>query len=676
MLRLFHTKPFNLSSLRSFIPRQPIRSYSSFIKNAPYKKPIPLPSINLTKLNPTWMLVGSVGYIGCRYLINGSNIVHCQHKELEGTSDNHFDWNKLLSYLSPDIFNLIAAIAAAFIVALCNLSIPINLQHVINTILKFAKDEIPFDFKKLTDPLSKLLALYLMQGLSTFICISMLSKVGENVAIRMKYNLFSSILKQELEFFDKTRTGDILQRLTTDVQDFKSSFKLVIIQGLKNVTQLIGGVYALYNTSPEMTGAVAIILPTIIVIGTFFGSILRRLSKLAQEQGTRSTIIAEEVIGNMRTVRAFASESTECERFLTEIENNGLLHKKLGYGIGLFQASSNVFLNGIVLGTIILGGQLMTTSSLDPGQLMSFLMVTQMLQHSLGQFSLLFGHYVKGVSAGSRIFEYINKTPKTLINDGIKIPHHSFKPEIEFKDITFSYPTRPEQVILKDFNLTLPPGKVVAVVGSSGNGKSTIAALLMRFYDVNSGSIIIDGVDIKKLDQTWLRKRVIGLINQEPVLFAMSILENIRYGKPEATDIEVIEAAKIANADSFITSFPNGYNTIVGERGVTVSGGQKQRIAIARAILKNPAILILDEATSALDTESEMHVQSALESVTKGKTVLVIAHRLSTVKNADVIVVLNKGEIVEIGDHNTLLKKKGFYWNLMNQQTSDKASAA
>lgn len=676
MLRLFHTKPFNLSSLRSFIPRQPTRSYSSFIKNAPYKKSIPLPSINLTKLNPTWMLVGSVGYIGCRYLINGSNIVHCQHKELEGTSDNHFDWNKLLSYLSPDIFNLIAAIAAAFIVALCNLSIPVNLQHVINTILKFAKDEIPFDFKKLTDPLSKLLALYLMQGLSTFICISMLSKVGENVAIRMKYNLFSSILKQELEFFDKTRTGDILQRLTTDVQDFKSSFKLVIIQGLKNVTQLIGGVYALYNTSPEMTGAVAIILPTIIVIGTFFGSILRRLSKLAQEQGTKSTIIAEEVIGNMRTVRAFASESTECERFLTEIENNGLLHKKLGYGIGLFQASSNVFLNGIVLGTIILGGQLMTTSSLDPGQLMSFLMVTQMLQHSLGQFSLLFGHYVKGVSAGSRIFEYINKTPKTLINDGIKIPRHSFKPEIEFKDITFSYPTRPEQVILKDFNLTLPPGKVVAVVGSSGNGKSTIAALLMRFYDVNSGSIIIDGVDIKKLDQTWLRKRVIGLINQEPVLFAMSILENIRYGKPEATDIEVIEAAKIANADSFITSFPNGYNTIVGERGVTVSGGQKQRIAIARAILKNPAILILDEATSALDTESEMHVQSALESVTKGKTVLVIAHRLSTVKNADVIVVLNKGEIVEIGDHNTLLEKKGFYWNLMNQQTSDKASAA
>ncbi|XP_015376168.1 PREDICTED: ATP-binding cassette sub-family B member 8, mitochondrial-like isoform X2 [Diuraphis noxia] len=192
--------------------KQPTRDYSSFIKNVTSKKPIPVSSINLSKFNPRWMLMGSVGYIGYRYLLNGSNIVYCQHIEPESTSDNHFDWNKLLSYLSPDLLSLIAAIATAFIVALCNLSIPINLQHVINTILQFARDEVPFDFKKLSDPLSKLLALYIMQGLSTFICISMLSKVGENVAIRMKYNLFLSILQQELEFFDKTRTGDILQR--------------------------------------------------------------------------------------------------------------------------------------------------------------------------------------------------------------------------------------------------------------------------------------------------------------------------------------------------------------------------------------------------------------------------------------------------------------------------------
>lgn len=238
MLRLFCIKPFNLSTLHSFITRQPTRSYSSLIKNALSKKPIPVSSINLNKLNPIWMLVGSVGFIGYRYLLNGSNIVHCHHIELERTSENHFDWNKLLSYLSPDLLNLIAAIVSAFIVALCNLSIPMNLQHVINTILQFAKNEVPFDFKKLTDPISKLIVLFIMQGLSTFLCISMLSKVGENVAIRMKYNLFSSILQQELEFFDKTRTGDILQRLTTDVQDFKSSFKLVIIQGLKNATQV------------------------------------------------------------------------------------------------------------------------------------------------------------------------------------------------------------------------------------------------------------------------------------------------------------------------------------------------------------------------------------------------------------------------------------------------------
>ncbi|XP_050432013.1 mitochondrial potassium channel ATP-binding subunit [Adelges cooleyi] len=679
MLRFFCSKPINLKTLRFFIAKSTTKSnvtYTKHIRQFLKKKPPSTVTTTKSKLSPLWCLVGFSGYIGSRYFNNQQNIAFCENSKLEKTSKEYFDWNKFLSYLSPDTFNLLTAIIAAFIVALCNLSIPINLQQVINTVLYFVRENMQFDFNQIAKPLSKLLALYLAQGISTFVCISMLSKVGENVAIRMRYELFSSILRQELEFFDKTRTGDILQRLTTDVQEFKSSFKIVIVQGLKNATQLIGGVYTLYHTSPEMTAAVAIILPSVIVIGTFFGSILRKLSRQAQEQGTKATIIAEEVVGNIRTVRAFASENQECERFLEEIENNGLLHKKLGYGIGLFQAGSNVFLNGIVLGTIFLGGQLMTTNKLDPGQLMSFLMVTQMLQHSMGQFSLLFGHYVKGVAAGSRIFEYINKIPKSPLEGGLKIPYHSFKPEIEFENITFSYPTRADQIVLKNFNLKLPPGKTVAVVGSSGNGKSTIAALLMRFYDVNFGSIKVSGEDIKNLDQTWLRRRAIGLINQEPVLFAISILENIRYGKPEATDSEVIEAAKIANAHSFISSFPNGYDTVVGERGVTVSGGQKQRIAIARAILKNPYILVLDEATSALDTESEMQVQSALESVSKGKTVLVIAHRLSTVKNADMIVVLNKGEVVEIGDHKTLLTKKGFYWNLMNQQTSDKAKAA
>ncbi|XP_050542384.1 mitochondrial potassium channel ATP-binding subunit [Daktulosphaira vitifoliae] len=659
-------KSFHSLVLKPIIRTQiPHRSYNNLLRIKP-----------ISKISPLWVVIGSTGYIGVKCIFNSHNIAYCEQREIIKDPKNKFDWKKLLSYISPDILNLLTAIIAAFIVALCNLSIPTYLQKLINTILQFARENIQFNYVELSIPLSKLLVLYLAQGISTFICISMLSNVGENVAIRMRYNLFSSILQQELEFFDKTRTGDILQRLTTDVQEFKSSFKLVIIQGLKNVTQLIGGIYTLYNTSPEMTVAVAVVLPSIIVIGTFFGSILRKLSKQAQEQNTKATIIAEEVVGNIRTVRAFASEHEECERFLREIENNGLLHKKLGYGIGLFQAGSNIFLNGIVLGTIFLGGKLMTTSKLDPGQLMSFLMVTQMLQHSMAQFSLLFGHYVKGIAAGSRIFEFIEKIPKSPLSGGLKIPYHTFKPEIEFENVTFSYPTRSDQIILNNFNLKVAPGKTVAVVGSSGNGKSTIAALLMRFYDVNSGSIKVSGEDIKNIDQTWFRKRAIGLINQEPILFAISILENIRYGKPDAKDEEVIEAAKIANAHPFITSFPNGYNTIVGERGVTVSGGQKQRIAIARAILKNPYILVLDEATSALDTESEMLVQSAIESISKGKTTLVIAHRLSTVKNADIIVVLNKGEIVEIGNHENLLKKKGFYWNLMNQQTSNKAKAA
>jgi len=242
--------------------------------------------------------------------------------------------------------------------------------------------------------------------------------------------------------------------------------------------------------------------------------------------------------------------------------------------------------------------------------------------------------------------------------------------DVEFRNVRFSYPTRSDQVILNDFNLKLPAGKVIALVGSSGGGKSTVAALLERFYDVQEGSVTIDGYDIRSLDPTWLRGRAIGFINQEPILFATSIMENIRYGKPTATDEEVREVARLANADSFIQKFPQSYQTVVGERGVTISGGQKQRIAIARAILKNPSILILDEATSALDAESERVVQEALNKVAAGRTVLIVAHRLSTIQNADIIAVVANGSIAEVGTHQSLMKQQGQYYRLIRQQQS------
>ncbi|XP_015594186.1 ATP-binding cassette sub-family B member 8, mitochondrial isoform X4 [Cephus cinctus] len=507
-----------------------------------------------------------------------------------------------------------------------------------------------------------------MHAVFSFVYIYTLSGVGERIAMRLRQNLFKSIIMQDIAFFDKNRTGEIVNRLTSDIQDFKSAFKMCISQGLRCMTQIVGCVISITVISPQLTGFMVICVPTVILVGTILGSSLRKLSKDAQNQTAKSTAVCEEAISNIRTVRAFAAEEREIEMFSHEIELASQLQEQLGLGIGLFQAGTNLFLNGIVLSTLYFGGHLISTGQLSSGDLMAFLMATQTIQRSLTQLSLLFGTYVRGISAGSRVFEYLELQPTSLMVGGEIIKDRSFRGNIVFKDVTFSYPTRTDHPILKDFNLNIPAGKMIAIVGSSGNGKSTVAALLERLYDIDKGAITIDGIDIRTLNSSYLRGDVLGYINQEPILFATSVMENIRYGKPDATDEEVMESAKEANAHEFIMNFPNGYDTLVGEKGAQLSGGQKQRVAIARTLLKKPSILILDEATSALDYKSERVVQKALENAAKGRTVLVIAHRLSTVKAADIIVVLQNGVIVEMGTHTELIKRKGSYYNLINQQ--------
>ncbi|XP_076221790.1 mitochondrial potassium channel ATP-binding subunit isoform X2 [Nomia melanderi] len=502
----------------------------------------------------------------------------------------------------------------------------------------------------------------------TFAYIYTLSHVGERLAMKLRQDLFKSIIMQDKTFFDKNRSGEIVSRLTNDIQDFKSAFKICISQGLRSSAQIAGCVVSIIMISSDLTVAMVISMSTIIFIGTLFGKNLRKLSAEAQSQASKSTAVCEEAIQNIKTVKAFAAEDKEVEMFSKEVEQGTILFEKLGFGIGLFQGGSNLFLNGILLCTLYFGGHLMSTGQLTPGDLMAFLMATQTIQRSLSQLSLLFGTYIRGISAGARVFEYLDMPPSPMMVTGEIITDQSLAGNIIFKNVKFSYPTRPEHVILNNFDLNIPAGKTVAIVGSSGNGKSTIAALLERFYDVEEGSITIDGKDLRSLNAGYLRGNVLGYIDQEPILFATSVMENIRYGKQDATDEDVVEAAKEANAHEFIMKFPNKYETQVGERGAQLSGGQKQRIAIARALLKQPSILILDEATSALDYESERIVQKALENATKGRTVVVIAHRLSTVKAADIIVVLQKGVIVEMGTHAELLKKAGIYYNLVNEQ--------
>lgn len=582
-----------------------------------------------------------------------------------------FDWKRLFDYLKPHKWLLVAAVASALAVAFLNVYIPAMLGVIVN-ILANVKNNPTIDFmEEIKMPAIKLISLYIGQAAFTFFYIHLLSQVGERVATQMRRDLFESIMNQDMAFFDRERTGELVNRLTVDVQDFKSSFKQTISGGLRAITQVIGSAVSLLVISPHLTGLTMICVPSVVIGGTFIGSLLRKLSREAQAQIEKATLVAEEAISNMRTVRAFAGEENEIEMFSKECETAADLSMELGLGVGLFQAGTNLFLNGMVLSTMFLGGHLMSSGQMSAGDVMAFLVNAQTVQRSVAQLSLLFGSVVKGISAGGRVFEYINKEPQMNTSGRKMIKFHEFQGDIEFKNVTFAYPTRPDAVVLKDFNLKIPAGKTIAIVGTSGNGKSTLAALLERFYDVNDGRVTIDGVDVREFDCKWLRGRALGLISQEPVLFATTVRENIRYGKPEATDDEILKAAMTANAHDFIKAFPEGYDTMVGERGMALSGGQKQRIAIARAVLKNPPIFILDEATSALDSASEKVVQKALETAAKGRTVLVIAHRLSTVINADIIVVLNMGKIVEMGTHDQLKKLKGFYWNLIKQQDQE-----
>ncbi|XP_078334780.1 mitochondrial potassium channel ATP-binding subunit-like [Crassostrea virginica] len=585
-----------------------------------------------------------------------------------GTSNSKFDWKQFFQMLLPEIWYLLAAVIAAVAAALVNIKVPLLLGDLVNVVSNLSKDTATDFINNIKTPAIKLMMFYGVQGLLTFVYISLLSTVGENVAARMRIKLFDSLLCQDVQFFDTHKTGELVDRLTSDIQDFKSSFKLCISQGLKAVTQTVGCVFTLYAISPKLTMLMVTVIPAIIGVGTLMGSGLRALSKAAQDQVAKSTAVADEALGNVRTVRAFAMETKENELYSQQVELSKKMNINLGLGIGAFQGLANVALNGIVLGTLFAGGHLMSGGEINAGDLMSFLVASQTIERSLAQMSFLFGNVVKGMSAGARAFEFINHQPKIPIRGGKIIPYYAMYGDVEFEHVSFSYPTRAEQKVLKDFSLKIPRGSVVALVGLSGGGKSTVAALLERFYDIDDGKITIDGVSLKELDPTWLRGKAIGFINQEPVLFATSVMENIRYGRPDATDVEVIEAASMANADGFIRSFPEGYDTVLGERGVTVSGGQKQRIAIARALIKNPSILVLDEATSALDAESEQIVQAALDNVVKGRTVLIIAHRLSTIRDADIIAVVSNGQIVEQGTHDALRKRKGLYWELIRKQ--------
>ncbi|XP_032696979.1 ATP-binding cassette sub-family B member 10, mitochondrial isoform X2 [Lontra canadensis] len=380
---------------------------------------------------------------------------------------------------------------------------------------------------------------------------------------------------------------------------------------------------------------------------------------------------AEERIGNIRTVRAFGKEMIEIEKYASKMDHVMQLARKEAFARAFFFGATGLSGNLIVLSVLYKGGLLMGSAQMTVGELSSFLLYAFWVGVSIGGLSSFYSELMKGLGAGGRLWELLEREPELPFNEGVVLNQESFQGTLEFRNVHFSYPARPEVPIFQDFSLSIPSASVTALVGPSGSGKSTVVSLLLRLYDPVSGTISLDGHDIRQLNPVWLRSKI-GTVSQEPILFSCSIGENIAYGAddPSSVTAEQIErVADVANAGAFIRDFPQGFNTVVGEKGVLLSGGQKQRIAIARALLKNPKILLLDEATSALDAENEHLVQEALDRLMAGRTVLIIAHRLSTIKNANTVAVLDQGKITECGKHEELLAKPdGIYRKLMNKQ--------
>jgi ATP-binding cassette subfamily B protein len=487
---------------------------------------------------------------------------------------------------------------------------------------------------------------------------------GERIVSRLREDVYRAILRQEIAFFDARTTGELTSRLASDTTVLQNTVSVNVSMALRNIVTVVGGIGALVWTSPKLTAVMLLVVPPVAVGAVLYGRRVRKLSREVQDALATASEVAEETIGGMRTVRSFAAEAAEGRRYGSAVERSFQLARTRAVTGGVFVGAASLGAYMAAAAVLWYGGHLVLDGAMSVGQLTSFFVYTLVVAFSLAAVSDVWADFMKASGAGARIFELLDRTsPMTSSGERPEIPRGA----VTFEDVSFRYPARPDAQVLSHVSLALKPGEVVALVGSSGSGKSTIAALLARLYDPDEGNVLLDGRDLKELDPEWLRQQV-GTVAQEPLLFSRSIADNIRYARADATDEEVLQAARTANAFDFVTGFPEGFATKVGERGVQLSGGQKQRIAIARAVLKDPRILVLDEATSALDAESEHLVKDALDRLMKGRTTLVIAHRLSTVVDADRVVVLDHGKIVQQGDHRSLLAEEGLYKRLVEKQ--------
>jgi len=570
---------------------------------------------------------------------------------------------KIFRFVIPYKWTFVLGMVFLLLSNMTTLSFPLligEMTKVIEGKSKFQINEVTLFF----------FAILIIQSILSFFRIYTFAQVSEKAMRDVRQTLYGKIITLPIFHFEKRRVGELMSRITSDITQLQDVLSITLAEFFRQIFTLVGGVALITYLSWKLTLFMLATFPLLVISAIVFGKFIRKISKKAQDALAETNIIVEETFQSIQAVKAFTNEKYEVNRYtnsLNKVVNGALKAATLRGGFVSFIIFA---LFGGIVGVVWYGAQLVAQGDLILADLLTFIFYTAFIGGSVGGLGDIYAQLQKTIGASDRILEILEDPSEVDIYANETKAPLAFG-AINLEDIHFSYPSRPSVEILKGISFTIEPGQKIAIVGTSGTGKSTLAQLMMRFYEPSQGKIMMGDYTIQNMPVGDWRKMV-ALVPQEVLLFGGSIRENIAYGKPGASEQEIQQAAEQAYAKEFIESFPEKYDTLVGERGVKLSGGQRQRIAIARAILKDPKFLILDEATSALDSESEKWVQSALEELMKNRTSLIIAHRLSTIRSADKIIVMESGKIVEMGSHENLMaKKQGVYQKMVKLQTEN-----
>ncbi|ETV92142.1 hypothetical protein H310_13396 [Aphanomyces invadans] len=560
------------------------------------------------------------------------------------------DFKRLMALYKPEKRNLGIAMTALGLSTGITMCMPFGMGRIIDVVTQ------PNGLEQLPVVVTALGGLFLVGAATNVVRVNMMNMIGERIANKLRQDTYASILKQDMTFFDKTKTGELLNRLSADTALVGTVLSDNVSAGFRSVGQGIGSITMMFITCPKLGMVMLTVVPPLALGAVSYGRFVKKLTAQVQSKLSDATDLAEERLNNIRVVRWFAKEEFETEAHYDKIKGILELAKKRSLASATFFGAVDLSVKMSMLGVLGYGGTMVAENVLTVGELSSFLMYTLYVGVSFAGLSSFYSEIMKGLGASQRVFELIERMPQVISTPTAPVALPAdFKGEIVFDNVSFRYPGRPESVIFDGLTMTVQPNQTLAIVGPSGGGKSTFLSLLARFYELNGegcgGSIYIDGINITHLDPLALRS-LIGTVSQEPPLFGATIAENIAYGLTPGSTVthdEIVAAAKEANAHDFIMALPDQYETHVGNKGLTLSGGQKQRVAIARALVKNPRILLMDEATSALDHESERLVQDAIDKAKANRTVILISHRLSSIKSADRIAVVAEGRVVEEG---------------------------